>query len=174
MAPDQPYDRDGCFSGSALMLPDGRHLLMYTGVVNEEQDGRMRGIQTQCVAIGDGVDYGKYEKNPVISISNLPKGSSKYDFRDPKLWQGKDGRYYAVAVTNNPSKGGGQVLLFVSNDALKWRYETTIMSNNERIGLMWECPDFFEIDGKSVLMCSAMDMLPQDLKYYNLTFGVEM
>ncbi|MBR1635921.1 MAG: glycoside hydrolase family 32 protein [Lachnospiraceae bacterium] len=167
MAPDQPYDRDGCFSGSALMLPDGRHLLMYTGVVNEEQDGRMRGIQAQCIAIGDGIDYGKYEKNPVISISNLPKGSSKYDFRDPKLWQGKDGRYYAVAVTDNPSKGGGQVLLFVSNDALKWRYETTIMSNNERIGLMWECPDFFEIDGKSVLMCSAMDMLPQDLKYYN-------
>ena len=32
MAPDQEYDNAGCFSGSALELSDGRHLLMYTGV----------------------------------------------------------------------------------------------------------------------------------------------
>ena len=35
MAPDKPFDRDGCFSGSAMTLPDGRHLLMYTGVARE-------------------------------------------------------------------------------------------------------------------------------------------
>ena len=167
MAPDQPYDRDGCYSGSSLTLSDGGHLLMYTGVVNEETDGVMRGVQTQCLAIGDGRDYDKYENNPVLSLSDIPEGSSKYDFRDPKMWQGKDGRYYAVAVTNNSSKGGGQVLLFVSEDGFKWGYETTIASNDDRIGRMWECPDFFELDGKDVLMCSAMDMLPQDLKYYN-------
>ena len=33
LAPDEAYDRDGCFSGSAVELPDGRQLLMYTGVV---------------------------------------------------------------------------------------------------------------------------------------------
>ena len=38
MAPDEAYDRDGCFSGSAVALPDGRHLLMYTGVVRQRQD----------------------------------------------------------------------------------------------------------------------------------------
>ena len=32
MAPDMPYDREGCFSGSAITLKDGRQLLMYTGV----------------------------------------------------------------------------------------------------------------------------------------------
>ena len=167
MAPDQPFDRDGCFSGSAVTLPDGQHLLLYTGVVNEEKDGVMHGVQTQCVAVGDGRDYEKYQKNPVLTISDLPKGSSRYDFRDPKLWREQDGLYYAVAVTNNPEKGGGQVLLFSSKDAFKWRYETTILSNDDRIGRMWECPDLFELDGKTVLMCSAMDMLPEGLKYYN-------
>lgn len=38
LAPDEPYDRDGCFSGSALTLPDGRQLLMYTSVVKERQE----------------------------------------------------------------------------------------------------------------------------------------
>ena len=35
LAPDSVYDKDGCFSGRALELPDGRHFLMYTGVVKE-------------------------------------------------------------------------------------------------------------------------------------------
>lgn len=37
LAPDESYDRDGCFSGNAMTLPDGRQLLMYTGVVQERQ-----------------------------------------------------------------------------------------------------------------------------------------
>ncbi|MDE6319779.1 MAG: glycoside hydrolase family 32 protein, partial [Lachnospiraceae bacterium] len=49
LAPDMDYDRDGCFSGSAVVLPDGRQLLMYTGVAKETQpDGGTREIQTQC------------------------------------------------------------------------------------------------------------------------------
>lgn len=32
LACDEPYDRFGAFSGSALELDDGRQLLMYTGV----------------------------------------------------------------------------------------------------------------------------------------------
>ena len=31
LAPDTEYDGSGCFSGSALVMDDGRHLLMYTG-----------------------------------------------------------------------------------------------------------------------------------------------
>ena len=68
LAPDELYDRDGCFSGSALALPDGRQLLMYTGVLREQQaDGSIRETQTQCLAAGDGTDYEKYEKNPVLT-----------------------------------------------------------------------------------------------------------
>ena len=31
LAPDEAYDRDGCFSGSAVTMDDGSQLLMYTG-----------------------------------------------------------------------------------------------------------------------------------------------
>jgi beta-fructofuranosidase len=32
---------------------------------------------------------------------------------------------------------------------------------------MWECPDFFELDGTHVLLASAQDMLPKDFEYHN-------
>ena len=92
LAPDMDYDRDGCFSGSAVVMPDGRHLLMYTGVVKETQkDGSSREVQTQCVAVGDGLDYEKYAGNPVLDSKQLPENGSRFDFRDPKLWRTADG-----------------------------------------------------------------------------------
>ena len=73
LAPDMPYDGKGCFSGSALELPDGRHMLMYTAVRLEQQpDGTEREFQTQCLALGDGIDYVKYPGNPVIDADLLP------------------------------------------------------------------------------------------------------
>ena len=32
---------------------------------------------------------------------------------------------------------------------------------------MWECPDFFELDGKQVLLVSPMDMFPKGFEYHN-------
>ena len=32
---------------------------------------------------------------------------------------------------------------------------------------MWECPDFFELDGKYVLLTSPQDMLPEGSEYHN-------
>ncbi len=55
LAPDEEYDQDGCLSGGATEMPDGRQLL-YTGVQRiRRADGLMEEHQTQCVAVGDGV-----------------------------------------------------------------------------------------------------------------------
>ncbi|MCM1088867.1 MAG: glycoside hydrolase family 32 protein [Muribaculaceae bacterium] len=167
LAPDADYDRDGCFSGSALTLPDGRQLLLYTSVSKETQpDGSMRDIQTQSIAIGDGMDYEKYPSNPVIDQSSLPENGSRYDFRDPKIWQKADGSFRCV-VGNGVAEGGGQVLLYRSQDALSWEFEKIFAENRSRFGKMWECPDFFMLDGKGVLLVSPQDMLPQGFEYHN-------
>lgn len=98
IAPDTSYDRNGCFSGSAVELPDGRHLLLYTGVQHvQNSNGSVDEYQTQCVAIGDGVDYEKYAGNPVLDAHDLPEGSRISDFRDPKIWQDSDDTYRCVA-----------------------------------------------------------------------------
>lgn len=167
LAPDMPYDKDGCFSGSALILPDASQMLVYTGVVSEPQpDGSVRDIQTQCIAVGDGRDYEKVLENPVLTEKDLPEGGSRYDFRDPKAWLGEDGRYYCV-VGNCTEDRDGQVLLFGSEDAVHWRYECILAKNNGRFGRMWECPDFFELDGKHMLLVSPQEMLPEGFEYHN-------
>ncbi|MCM1154287.1 MAG: glycoside hydrolase family 32 protein [Roseburia sp.] len=167
LAPDTDYDRDGCFSGSALTLPDGRHLLVYTGVSKETQpDGSLRDIQTQCIAIGDGSDYEKYAGNPVIKKEDLPENGSKYDFRDPKIWKKADGTYRLV-VGNCTEEGDGRILLYASVDGLHWNYEKILKANMGRFGKMWECPDFFTLDGKGVLITSPQDMLPRGFEYHN-------
>lgn len=167
LAPDEFYDRDGCFSGSALALPDGRQLLMYTGVVRErQQNGGFSEVQTQCLAVGDGMDYEKVEQNPVLDEKDLPEGGSRVDFRDPKMWKKADGTYCCV-VGNRPADGSGQILLYTSKNGFHWNYKKVFASNRNRFGKMWECPDFFVLDGKGVLLVSPQDMLPQGFEYHN-------
>ena len=167
LAPDAPYDLGGCFSGSAVTLPDGRLMLMYTGVRREKgPDGRSADIQTQNIAIGDGCDFIKYEHNPVLDEKDLPEGASRNDFRDPKIIRTQDGCYLAL-IGNRPLDGSGQILRYVSKDAFHWTYAGKLAQNRGRFGLMWECPDFFELDGKQVLLVSPQDMLPEGFEYHN-------
>lgn len=167
MAPDEPYDRDGVFSGTALELEDGRHLLMYTGVIRRtDAEGNTIDTQTQNIAFGDGYSYTKYHKNPVISGAQLPEGGSTRDFRDPKVWKAKDGSYRAL-VANNHKEHGGWMLLYKSTDLVHWEFMHVLAENENRIGLMWECPDFFKLDGEHVMLMSAQDMLPKGFEYHN-------
>ena len=169
LAPDALYDRDGCYSGSAVELPDGRQLLLYTGVENlpaVEEAESIDAYQTQCAAIGDGVDYEKYEGNPVLTGRDIPEGGSVYDFRDPKAWREPDGTYRCVISNRGPDQSG-RLLYYSSEDALHWTFESVLAENRDRYGTMWECPDFFELDGKAVLLTSPMFMLPQGFEYHN-------
>jgi len=163
MAPDQPYDSHGCFSGTATELPDGRQLLIYTGV-RPCEDGSE--YQAQCIAIGDGQAYTKFEKNPVISEAMLPEGLSRNDFRDPRIWREQDGTYRCV-IGACSEKHLGVILQYISENGLDWRCTGELARNNGQYGRMWECPDFFALDGKCILSVSPQDMLPQGLKYHN-------
>lgn len=165
MAPDTSYDDFGCFSGSAIELADGSHMLMYTGVTLAKDGGVEKFLQQQCVAIGDGASYEKYENNPVISSDMLPDGADKYDFRDPKIFK-RNGKYYVV-TGNRAADGAGQILLFESENGFEWNFKTVLDKSNNLFGKMWECPDFFELDDKDVLMFSPQEMRAVELEYNN-------
>lgn len=165
LAPDTDYDRDGCFSGSAVELPDGRHLLLYTGVrAVRRRNGKIEDFQTQCVAIGDGVDYEKLDCNPVIDASLIPEGGSVHDFRDPKIWREGD-RFYA-AIGNRCADGSGTILIYRSEDAVHWEYVNVLSACHNQYGRMWECPDLFELDGKDVLLVSPQEMAAIGLEFH--------
>lgn len=155
LAPDTDADAGGCFSGSALPLDDGRLMLMYTGV--QPAGTGHKELQAQCVAIGDGVDFTKLAENPVIGAALLPKGYSVHDFRDPKILRGEDGRLYCV-VGNRHETRQGVILLLESEDGQSWRFVTELDASRGELGRMWECPDFFALDGQQVLITSPQEM----------------
>lgn len=160
IAPDMEYDKDGCFSGSAIELEDGRQLLMYTSVIRkEEADGTMKDYQQQCVAIGDGVDYEKVSQNPVIPTSMIPEGNDLHDFRDPKIIKNGD-KYYCFAI-NRHADGSGQILVYESADAISWSFTKVLDRSANKVGRIWECPDYFPLGDKKVLIVS-----PQEVEGY--------
>lgn len=165
MAPDTEEDCNGCFSGGAVEMPDGRHLLMYTGVKYERDSaGRMREIQQQCMAVGDGMHYEKYEGNPVLAEKQLPEGGSRWDFRDPKIW--REGDIYYAVVGNRMTDGSGAIHMYQSVDGFHWDYVTTLDACANEYGKMWECPDFFPLGDQHVLITSPQEMLPMGLEFH--------
>jgi len=153
LAPDTPADAAGCFSGSALETEDGL-MLVYTGVPTPER-------QTQCMAVGDGIDFIKCPENPVIDPDQLPDAYSRQDFRDPKVWKEADG--YRMAVGNRHASRSGAILLMKSADARHWQLCGEIDSSLGINGRMWECPDFFPLDGQQVLVVSPQEMQENEL-----------
>ncbi len=167
LAPDHSYDKSGCFSGSAVELDDGRQLLMYTGVREKRrEDGVKKAYQTQCLAFGNGLDYVKYEKNPVLTEEDVPQGFSIHDFRDPKIFRREDGSF-ACIVGNRSDDKSGAILLYESSDAIRWRFVSILDRCYNEYGKMWECPDLFELDGRQLMLVSPQDMCQAGLEFHN-------
>jgi len=154
--PDKPYDNGsngGCWSGSAIEK-DGRLYIFYTSV-NE------KGEQTQSLAFtDDGMNFQKYEGNPIIPVSPLGQGA---DFRDPKVF--KFGSEYRMVVGAGARREGA-VLLYSSKDLINWEYKSRLIDDG-RFGGIIECPNLFEVDEKWVLMFSSVKAMP-----YRVIFAV--
>lgn len=162
LRPDQPYDADGCFSGSAVV--DGDELvLFYTG--HRWTDAERKGmIQVQCAARSrDGVHFVKDPLNPIIS--GLPVPSSEH-LRDPKVWRHEDGRWRMVL--GNRIGDTGRVVVMQSADLKSWAFEGVMASADSRQGYMWECPDWFRLEGAPVLLCSPQGIEQETERFRNL------
>ncbi|MDD5804062.1 glycoside hydrolase family 32 protein [Blautia sp. HCP3S3_H10_1] len=166
LAPDQEYDKIGCFSGSAIEA-DGKHVLVYTGVTKINMpDGTVQERQNQCIAFGDGINYEKYEKNPVITGDTLPENCSRIDFRDPKVWK-EDDTYYLIVGSKGIGQIG-QVAIYSSKNLTDWKFEMMISDDSTgKVGKMWECPDFFPLGDKQVLICSPQNMRAEKYEFHN-------
>lgn len=149
LAPSESYDnhpQGGCFSGSAVEH-DGKLFLMYTGTTNNGNGFE----QAQCIAYSeDGIHFEKYGQNPVLTA---PEGIPGDYFRDPKVWKHED-TYYMVCGANKA--GMAQALLYKSTDMFHWEFFNVLAESRGEWGYMWECPDFYQIGEKFVLMFSPM------------------
>lgn len=161
LAPDQWYDKNGCYSGSAVVYQDSLYLF-YTGNVKNEQGERE---SYQCVAISnDGIHFEK--KGPVIDV---PEGYTAH-FRDPKVFH-KHGQWYMVlgAQTENET---GEVVLYQSPDLESWTFLGTLAGSGHQglgpFGYMWECPDLFELGGQEILLVCPQGIEPKGYEFQNI------
>lgn len=164
LAPDEDYDHIGCFSGSAIELEDGRMLLMYTSVVRHNEDGKDKDYQQQAIAIGDGVDFEKVTNNPVITTDMIPAGNNLQDFRDPKVIK-HDGKYYSFMI-NRSADDSGQIFVYESEDCLNWKFNRVLDKSDNQVGKVWECPDYFTLGDRKVLIVSPQEVEGNDMEVY--------
>jgi beta-fructofuranosidase len=161
------YDSEGCFSGSTV-IDHGTPTIIYTGVQNAPVDqatlvdGEHSFRETQCLATSHDPELRTWNKLPQPVISAPPAGMKVTGFRDPCMW--RDGTWWYLAIGSGEPHVGGEILLYRSRDLRHWEYLHVLHGgkwsgkagkNPVDTGEMWECPDFFALDGKHVLLYST-------------------
>jgi len=161
-------DRDGVFSGSAI-LDNGKPTVIYTAVAppTDDADATLRDgahtwRETQCLAVAQDDNLRIWKKLPDPVIAAPPAGLAVTGFRDPYVW--REGDHWMLTLGSGLRDKGGMVLLYTSPDLRHWSYLHPLVegaaSNTKTVnpvdtGDMWECPDFFPLGDRHVLLIST-------------------
>ena len=163
--PDSPYDCHGVYSGSAF-TEHGKMHLFFTGNVKIDGDydyiNEGRETSTLHVESEDGIHFG--DKEEVISFEKYPENFTCH-IRDPKVWKEND-KYYMV-LGGRLKEDKGAVLFYSSENLREWKFERTI-TTSEAFGYMWECPDYFELDGQKFLSISPQGLKREEFRFQNV------
>ena len=141
--------RGGAFSGSAVPLGDEIvfYLTRHIGMTEETKENT-RQYQTM-VKSKDSVRFGEEIK----ILERLDDTFSFNNFRDPKVYR-LDGRWQMVVGTKVNEVPA--LVRYSSADMEKWDYEGVLLEERTEGVYTFECPDFFELDGKFVAAGSWM------------------
>ena len=141
IAPDQPYDINGIWTGSTSIV-NGVPIIIYTGI-------NQNNAQVQCQArpanLSDPTltEWIKWSTNPLITS---PNG------RDPSTAFQDDRNNYYLIYGFGTDELGGQAVLFTSQDFVNWTYLHPIHSNHYDV--FWECPDIFNVSDQLAMKAS--------------------
>lgn len=166
IAPDAEDETD-CFSGGSEVF-DGKIISLYTKQYAKENVWR----ETQgLVESLDGRNFIK-RAGAVIGVEDLPSGVSKFDFRDPNPAPLGNGKYGIFVGSRTEDNNRGLILIYETTDFKTFRYLNKIES--PYLGNMGECPDFFTLDGKDVLLFSACSLAPRGERFRNVSSSLYM
>jgi beta-fructofuranosidase len=182
------YDSFGCFTGSVLPGAEVPTIL-YTGVTRSSPETiRGEGLrEVQCLATSTDPDLRSWKKLDKPVLDSPPPGLQVTGFRDPCPW--KEGDTWYLGVGSGFNKVGGAVLLYRSPDGRNWSYLHPLAqgkwngsnkTNPVDTGEMWECPDFFPLGDKHVLLYSTERKVywevgtfdKSDLRFHSETRGL--
>ncbi|WP_225743194.1 sucrose-6-phosphate hydrolase [Marinilactibacillus sp. Marseille-P9653] len=164
--PDQSFDRDGVYSGSAFEK-DGVTHFFYTGNVKHPgtHDYITSGREHNTVHMISQDGFHIDSREVVIDSSEYPDGFTQH-IRDPKILE-KDGLFYMV-LGGRTNEDKGAILLYASKDLSNWEYKGNLLEKRPDLGYMWECPDFFELNGQDILLMSPQGVEQSGHEFENV------
>jgi len=163
------WDRDGVFSG-CIVLDGDTPTALYTGILPPAEpseatikDAEHTWREVQCLAVSHDDNLRAWQKLPDPIIAHPPAGLAVTGFRDPCVWC--ESAEWRMAIGSGIAGKGGSVLLYNSPDLRHWTYLNPLVEGrgtgqppvgSVENGDMWECPDFFPLGGRHVLLVSTM------------------
>ena len=155
LTPNTPYDKSGCWSGTAI-VKDGKLYLFYTGIT---------AVSTIAVAVSeDGINFEKYESNPVISTFP-PEGCP--DFRDPAVCF-INGVYYCVVASGHIQTKTARLLLYKSEDLFNWEFQSVLAEwDNAKYA---ECPSIVSLKDRKCLLATSVCNL-EETHFFQIMLG---
>ena len=143
LKPDTIADSHGVYSGSAFEYNQQLYY-MYTG---NHRDDEWNRHSSQMIAKMN--EDGTITKFPKPVISQPPQGYTQH-FRDPKVFKHNES-YYAIIGAQNEVLNA-RALIYKSNDIVNWELLGDLTTQLTEFGYMWECPDYFNLDGFYMLL----------------------
>lgn len=145
--PSQKGDINGCWSGSATILPgDYKPAILYTGIDPNNQ-------QVQNLVLPKNlsdpflIEWVKSPHNPLMSPTAINKINAS-SFRDPTTaWLSHDGRWRVVIGSQRNHRG--LAFLYRSKDFVHWIKAKHPLHSENGTG-MWECPDFYPVSANTL------------------------
>ncbi|KAM3340357.1 beta-fructofuranosidase, insoluble isoenzyme 1 [Capsicum galapagoense] len=138
--PSEAFDKYGTWSGSTTILPGNKPVILYTGIIDDEQS------QVQNYAIPANLTdpflrkWIKPDNNPLVVAD---QSINKTKFRDPTTaWLGQDGLWRMLVGSLRGRRG--LALLYRSRDFMKWTKAKHPIHSSADTG-NWECVDFFPV-----------------------------
>ena len=132
--------KGGAFSGSAQVADGEMHLYLTRHDGPQKDGGHTREWQTEAVC-RDGI----HVEQEIPCITEKPEGAS-FDFRDPKVQRLGETDYMILGSALN----GVPSILLYQKEKESWEYLGPLLEEHEPGIRTFECPDFFELDGKYV------------------------
>lgn len=173
IAPTTSLDKNGCYSGSGIVAPNGDLEFFYTGNVKDDE-GNRSAYQCLFMSSDNGKTFTRYENNPVIDTPAADSGYTAH-YRDPHVFM-RDGLWWAVIGAQRENLTGA-VVVYTSEDRRNWNFKGELVFSDPAfadLGYMYECPNLIfqkdEVTGdeKAVLIFSPQGMEPEGEKYQNI------
>lgn len=180
LAPDCAFDRNGAYSGSAIVTEEAdgpKMCIYYTG--NVKLDGAHDYIDSGREAnviytdSADGIHFSG--KQLLLTNADYPADYTCH-VRDPKVYR-ENGVYYMVlggrkrgadekTSSRQADRDVGAALLYRSADGMAWELEREFQTL-EPFGYMWECPDIFPVGERQCFSFCPQGLEAEPYRYQN-------